>query len=51
MTNKILVSALCTGTLLLTACGGGGSSNESYTTTSTVDYNKSETIDSLAYLS
>ncbi|WP_087544824.1 hypothetical protein [Acinetobacter sp. WCHA29] len=48
MTNKILVSALCTGALLLTACGGGGSSNESYTTTSTVDYNKSKTIDSIS---
>ncbi|ESK56534.1 MAG: hypothetical protein I8H98_11240 [Moraxellaceae bacterium] len=45
MTNKILASALCTGTLLLTACGGGDSSNENHTTTSNIDYSKSETID------
>lgn len=48
MTNKTLVLTLSIGTLLLTACGGGNSNQESHSTTSTVDYSKSETIDLIA---
>lgn len=49
MTNEILISILCTGSLLLTACGGGSSDSTNNQTKNDskekLDYNKSETID------
>ena len=48
MTNKILISILCTGSLLLTACGGGSSDSTNnqtqYTSKEKLDYNKMESI-------
>lgn len=49
MTNEILISILCTGSLLLIACGGGSNDSPNnqtkYDSKEKLDYNKIETIE------
>lgn len=48
MVNKFLISALCSSTLFLTACGGGEDTNQdSFQNKEKVDYTKPETIESI----
>ena len=44
MSNKLLISTICSGALLLTACGGGGDDNQpSFNGKEKLDYKKLET--------
>lgn len=48
MSNKLLISTICSGALLLTACGGGGDNNESsFNGKEKIDYTKAESIQSI----
>lgn len=48
MTNKLLTSLICSGALLLTACGGGGDDNQSgFNGKEKLDYTKAESIQSI----
>ncbi|ENX33552.1 hypothetical protein F889_02213 [Acinetobacter colistiniresistens] len=48
MTNKLLTSFICSGALLLTACGGGGDDNKSsFNGKEKIDYTKAESIQSI----
>ncbi|GEM_PF-962453 len=46
MSNKLLISTICSGALLLTACGGGDGSNNqtSFDSKEKIDYTKKENI-------
>jgi hypothetical protein len=47
MSNKLLISTICSGALLLTACGGGGDSSNNQTSFDSkekIDYTKKENI-------
>lgn len=45
MSNKLLISTICSGALLLTACGGGGDNNQtSFDSKEKLDYTKKENI-------
>ncbi|MDH0563575.1 hypothetical protein [Acinetobacter courvalinii] len=48
MSNKLLISTICSGALLLTACGGGGDDNQpSFNGKEKIDYTKAESIQSI----
>lgn len=48
MSNKLLISTICSGALLLTACGGGGDNNQtSFDSKEKLDYTKAESIQSI----
>ncbi|ENW80647.1 hypothetical protein F909_01933 [Acinetobacter sp. ANC 3929] len=45
MPNKLLISTICSGAFLLTACGGGGNNNQtSFDSKEKLDYTKKENI-------
>lgn len=48
MSNKLLISTICSGALLLTACGGGDDDNQpSFNGKEKIDYTKAESIPSI----
>ncbi|MEB6478318.1 hypothetical protein [Acinetobacter vivianii] len=48
MSNKLLISTICSGALLLTACGSGGDNSESnFNGKQKIDYTKAESIQSI----
>ncbi|MDR7016521.1 hypothetical protein [Acinetobacter sp. 3657] len=45
MTNKLLISTICSGALLLTACGGGDNNQPSFNSKEKLDFSKKENIE------
>lgn len=48
MTNRLFTSFICSGALLLTACGGGSDSQTSFNGKEKLDYNKPETTETIS---